>query len=314
MLRAAEEVGVQVVWDLCHYGWPDHLNIWRPGFVDGFARFAAAAAALVREESDRMPFWCPVNEISYWAWAGATVARFNPNARGRGAELKHQLVRASIAAIEALWSVDRRARIVHIDPVINVVPRSSRPQSLRTAEAHRQAQFEALDMLAGWSWPGLGGRPEYLDVIGVNYYSDNQWFAGGRTIKVGPSALPSVPRDPGRDASSATAADLRRRDRRRGNDPRSLAALRRRGGPGRRRQRHPGRGHLSLPDRRLSWLDQPAALRGGAARSSGRAGSPRDLPAPRRRASPPAGAAPPGSRLRVAARQQRAEPAPVRKA
>jgi beta-glucosidase/6-phospho-beta-glucosidase/beta-galactosidase len=185
MLRAAEEVGVQVVWDLCHYGWPDHLNIWRPGFVDGFARFAAAAAALVREETDRVPFWCPINEISYWAWAGATVARFNPNARGRGAELKHQLVRASVAAMEALWSVDRRARIVHIDPVINIVPRSSRPQSLRAAEAHRQAQFEAWDMLAGWSWPGLGGRPEYLDVIGVNYYSDNQWFVGGRTIRVG---------------------------------------------------------------------------------------------------------------------------------
>ncbi|MCC2663959.1 MAG: uncharacterized protein K0S35_1881 [Geminicoccaceae bacterium] len=128
---------------------------------------------------------CPLRWISYWAWAGATVARFNPNARGRGAELKHQLVRASIAAIEALWSVDRRARIVHIDPVINVVPRSSRPPSLRAAEAHRQAQFEAFDMLAGWSWPGLGGRPEYLDVIGVNYYPDNQWFAGGRTIKVG---------------------------------------------------------------------------------------------------------------------------------
>ena len=38
MLRAAEEVGVQVVWDLCHYGWPDHLDIWRPAFIDGFAR------------------------------------------------------------------------------------------------------------------------------------------------------------------------------------------------------------------------------------------------------------------------------------
>ena len=185
MLRAAEEVGVQVMWDLCHYGWPDHLDIWRPAFVDGFARFAVAVATLVREETDRAPLWCPINEISYWAWAGGTVARFNPNARGRGAELKHQLVRASIAAIEAVWSVDRRARIVHIDPVINVVPRSSRPQSQRAAEIHGRAQFEAWDMLAGWSWPGLGGRPAYLDVIGVNYYSDNQWFVGGRTIRVG---------------------------------------------------------------------------------------------------------------------------------
>src|SRR4051812_20355163 len=24
MLRAAETAGVQMVWDLCHYGWPDH--------------------------------------------------------------------------------------------------------------------------------------------------------------------------------------------------------------------------------------------------------------------------------------------------
>ena len=69
--------------------------------------------------------------------------------------------------------------------MINVVPRSIRPQSRRAAEAHRQAQYEAWDMLAGWSWPGLGGRPAYLDIIGVNFYSDNQWFVGGRTIRVG---------------------------------------------------------------------------------------------------------------------------------
>src|SRR4051812_28454613 len=28
MLRAAETAGVQVVWDLCHYGWPDHLDVF----------------------------------------------------------------------------------------------------------------------------------------------------------------------------------------------------------------------------------------------------------------------------------------------
>ncbi|HET6521688.1 MAG TPA: hypothetical protein VFG47_17985, partial [Geminicoccaceae bacterium] len=186
MLRAAREVGVQVVWDLCHYGWPDHIDIWRPAFVDRFARFAGAVAALVRDETEGgPPLYCPVNEISYWAWAGGDVARFNPTARGRGPELKHQLVRASIAAIEAIWRVDPRARILHIDPVINVVARSGRPRSREAAEAYRLAQFEAWDMLAGWTWPGLGGRPEYLDVIGVNYYSDNQWFLGGKTIELG---------------------------------------------------------------------------------------------------------------------------------
>ena len=94
MLRAAEEVGVQVIWDLCHYGWPDHLDIWRPRFVDGFARFRRGDSDFGAGGDRRVPLWCPINEISYWAWAGGTVARFNPNARGRGAELKHQLVRA----------------------------------------------------------------------------------------------------------------------------------------------------------------------------------------------------------------------------
>src|SRR5215213_4079104 len=28
LLRAAEEAGAQVIWDLCHYGWPDDLDIW----------------------------------------------------------------------------------------------------------------------------------------------------------------------------------------------------------------------------------------------------------------------------------------------
>src|SRR2546423_14032196 len=28
MVRAARDAGVQVVWDLCHYGWPDDVDIF----------------------------------------------------------------------------------------------------------------------------------------------------------------------------------------------------------------------------------------------------------------------------------------------
>src|SRR5687768_13703997 len=34
MLDAAAATGVQPIWDLCHYGVPDHLDIWQPSFVD----------------------------------------------------------------------------------------------------------------------------------------------------------------------------------------------------------------------------------------------------------------------------------------
>jgi beta-glucosidase/6-phospho-beta-glucosidase/beta-galactosidase len=185
MLRAARAAGVQVIWDLCHYGWPNDIDIWEPAFVDRFARFAGAVARLVRDETEGVPIYCPVNEISYWAWAGGEAGRLNPYARGRSPELKRQLVRASIAGMEAVWSVDPRARMVHVDPVIHVTTQSGRKRDRINAEAYRLAQFEAWDMLSGRLQPELGGRPAYLDIIGVNYYSDNQWLYGGGTIPMG---------------------------------------------------------------------------------------------------------------------------------
>ncbi|HYG91144.1 MAG TPA: beta-glucosidase, partial [Azospirillum sp.] len=164
MLHAARDIGVQPIWDLCHYGWPDGIDIWRPQFVDRFARFAAAAAALVRDETDAMPFYCPVNEIAFWSWAGGDVARFNPCEHGRGFELKHQLVRAAIAGIEAVRAVDPRARFVHVDPIIHTAAHPHRPDDRTEAEAFRRAQFQSWDMIRGDLWPGLGGRPELLDI------------------------------------------------------------------------------------------------------------------------------------------------------
>ena len=184
-LAAAEATGTQVIWDICHYGFPDGLDIWQPAFVERFARFAGAVAAHVRDRSDAVPYYCPVNEISFWAWAGGDVAYFNPGALGRGMELKHQLVRASIAAIEAVRAIEPRARFVQADPLINVRAAPGRPGDAEPAEHYRQAQFEAWDLLSGKAWPGLGGRPEYLDILGVNFYPHNQWYLNDGAIPLG---------------------------------------------------------------------------------------------------------------------------------
>ncbi len=173
MLRAGEAAGTQVAWDLCHYGWPDDLDVFSTAFVERLARYAAAFARLHLEETGRPPIVCPVNEISYLAWAGGDMARMNPLARGRGYELKRQLARAAIAAVSAVRAVAPGARILAIDPVIHIAPAPGKDAG--PALAHLEAQFQAWDMLVGRHAPELGGAPTMLDLVGVNYYWNNQW-------------------------------------------------------------------------------------------------------------------------------------------
>ena len=184
-LRAARDAGVQVVWDVCHYGWPDDVDPFAPAFPARLARFARAFAAVAADEGDDVPWYCPVNEISFLAWGGGDVACLNPYARRRGPELKRNLVRAAVAVIEAVREVDPRARFLHADPLIHVVPDPARPWTRGAAARYRRAQYEAWDMLAGRLAPELGGRPDYLDVVGVNFYCHNQWAHGGAMVPRG---------------------------------------------------------------------------------------------------------------------------------
>jgi hypothetical protein len=180
MVRAARRTDVQVIWDLCHYGWPEGLDVFGPELVDRFAEYARAVARAISEETDE-PACCPSTEMSFWSWAGGDVGYLNPFALGRGFELKVQLVRASLAAIDAIWSVDPRARILHAEPAIHILPNPAR-RARKDTEGHRLAQFQAFDMLAGRLWPQLGGDERYLDVVGVNYYPDNQWVLDGPAV------------------------------------------------------------------------------------------------------------------------------------
>jgi beta-glucosidase/6-phospho-beta-glucosidase/beta-galactosidase len=181
MLRAARDTGMQVIWDLWHYGWPDDLDIFSAAFIRRFARFARACAVCISEYDDQ-PLICPINEISFFSWAGGEGGIFNPFAHHRGDEMKRQLVRATIEAVHAMRDVNRAIRICQIDPIINVVPRSEDPADVRAAEEYRQSQFGAWDMITGRTEPDLGGSDDLVDIIGVNYYIHNQFVWQGAMI------------------------------------------------------------------------------------------------------------------------------------
>jgi hypothetical protein len=185
ILEAAEAEGVQVIWDLMHFGWPDDVDVFSTAFPQRMARYARAFAKFLDAESKAPPILVPINEISYLSWAGGDVRCLNPFESARGDELKAQLVLASIHAMEAVWDLLPAARFLQPEPLINIVPAPEHPKTWRRVECDNLYQYQAWDMLCGRVWPSLGGAPKYLDIIGVNYYPDNQFMPDGTTIERG---------------------------------------------------------------------------------------------------------------------------------
>ena len=65
---------------------------------------------------------------------------------------------------------------------IEVTAGTTRIHDLEAA-MYTQAQFQAWDMLSGQMAPELGGKPEYLDIIGVNFYERNQWVHNSEMLE-----------------------------------------------------------------------------------------------------------------------------------
>jgi beta-glucosidase/6-phospho-beta-glucosidase/beta-galactosidase len=178
IIDAACETGTQIIWDLWHYGWPDDIDIFSQKFVSRFSAFARAAAEQLSERIDA-PLICPINEISFFSWAGGDGGIFNPFARNRGNEMKRQLVRATVGSIQAMRQINPRIKFFHIDPMIHVLAKNPTPENRAAANAYHRSQYEAYDMIAGRQSPELGGQEDLIDVVGVNYYIHNQWTYPG---------------------------------------------------------------------------------------------------------------------------------------
>ena len=186
MLEAAAEAEVEVIWDIFHYGSPDHLDQGSPAFIDAYARFAAEAVRIHRSVTGKAPLVVPVNEISFFTWAVRT-AYFPQAGPDRPGWFKRHLVSAAIAGVRAMRETDPDCRFLWAEPLIHVAPAPKGPQEerARAAEEARLGQFEAYDMLTGRSAPELGGDPAYVDLVGLNYYPENQWYYGESTLPLG---------------------------------------------------------------------------------------------------------------------------------
>ncbi|HET7203142.1 MAG TPA: hypothetical protein VFI92_07205 [Steroidobacteraceae bacterium] len=178
-VQAALDHGFDVIWDLFHYGYPDGLDPFSEHFADRFAAYCRAAARFIVQRMPGQCYFTPINEPSFFAWAGGDVARFAPHARGRAAELKVSLARAAIRGIDAIRDVCADARIVNVDPICRVVVDGDDPVQVEHAQRFNELYvFEFWDIVSGRRLPELGGSPTHLDIVGLNYYWTNQWALG----------------------------------------------------------------------------------------------------------------------------------------
>lgn len=178
MISVSQARGIQVVWDICHFGFPDDLTPLHPMFSRRFSHlcreFVIRYRSLIPEGTLVIT---PINEVSFISWLGGDVRGTSPYCVGQGWEVKYGLMKAYIEGIEMMKEVDPSVRILITEPLVSIVSNDpGNVDALLFAEEKHFEQFQVHDILSGIMCPELGGKPEYLDIIGVNYYYNNQWI------------------------------------------------------------------------------------------------------------------------------------------
>src|SRR5690606_18726380 len=177
MMDKGQELGMQQVWDLCHFGYPDDLSPLHPHFTKRFVGLCRAFANFFIENYGKVELVItPINEVSFISWLGGDIAGTVPFCKKEGWNVKYKLMEAYIEGIKCLKDINPNFKILATEPLVNMVPRlEADEEEIELAKIAHENQFQVLDMLTGKTCSELGGAPELLDVIGMNYYYSNQW-------------------------------------------------------------------------------------------------------------------------------------------
>jgi hypothetical protein len=177
MIEAGKQNKIQQVWDLCHFGFPDDLTPLHPMFARRFAALCKSFVHFYRcLNPDGNLIIIPINEVSFISWLGGDACGTTPYCKGYGWEVKYRLMKAYIEGIEAIKETDHSALILTSEPLTNMVaPLNATKEHIIEAVVQNGYQFQVTDILCGRMCPELGGKPSYPDMIGLNYYYNNQW-------------------------------------------------------------------------------------------------------------------------------------------
>jgi hypothetical protein len=177
IIDALNKSQILPIWDLCHYGYPDDLDPYSEEFCIRFANYCKAVAEYVIPKLNGPYYFTPINEITFFSFCGGEWGWVAPykNTKDDRFKLRVNLCKAAIAGVKAIREVEFSARMVHIDPLVQVVAPLDRPDLEEAAKHETYVDtFVAWDIISGKMHPELGGSPEILDIIGANNYSFGQ--------------------------------------------------------------------------------------------------------------------------------------------
>jgi len=172
-MAAAEKFGIQQIWDLIHFGYPDGIFPTHPLFCDRFVKLCEAFASFYKQHAAQPLFVVPINEISFLSWHSGDVRGTVPFAVNSGWDMKYHLCKAAILGIKMLKNADPDCTIVLVEPLVRIHP--GLHEDLNEVAIHNAHQFQAMDIIAGRMCPELGGCEAFLELLGFNYYWNCQW-------------------------------------------------------------------------------------------------------------------------------------------
>ena len=179
-IKIADKLGIQQIWDLVHFGYPDDLFPTHPEFCERFETLCREFVKFFKTHSEQALFVVPINEISFLSWYSDEARGTVPFSQDNGWDIKYQLCKAAISGIKILKEDDPTCTIILVEPLVKVHNNGS----LNEEDLHRvnEYQFEVMDMISGKLCPELGGDESFLEIIGLNYYWNCQWIEGGEPI------------------------------------------------------------------------------------------------------------------------------------
>jgi beta-glucosidase/6-phospho-beta-glucosidase/beta-galactosidase len=172
-MQAANECGIQQIWDLIHFGFPDDLYPSHPQFCNRFVNLCREFTLFFISNSNEELHVVPINEIGFLSWLGGEVGGTVPFVRRNGWDMKYRLCEAAILGIKSIREVNPLAQVYLVEPLIWVHAGSE--SDFMAASLENSYQYQAMDIILGRICPELGGSPDLVDGLGFNYYWNCQW-------------------------------------------------------------------------------------------------------------------------------------------